>query len=299
MKLLLCIGITAWLCAQDVSTPDLHITIRTRADHADLQVSSAGGGLTLAKGRKNVFHRLVADRNGNVLFGYDIEILRAGQKFEVNLLPLDWTYEQEIRSKDWFPLTSPLTSTGRIPSFSTARKLHPVTPGDEVSVDILHHASTGARIYDVLTLIDKPPRVIYRDGRPVLADDFNFTRIRILLNGQQRELGGDVSVRAKAVIVVVRDLGAFVFTQQPVVGQDFRSIHHLDGKRLAFHWGKDSFEFLSDTDILANAGKKDVWVLWLPWNDKMPPFSISVSGSDTVERLLPRTGDEWPRLRLE
>ncbi len=92
---------------------------------------SRGGSETIPAGYDA--HRLVKDKQGKILLGYDIEARKVGQD----------AFTVQIK---------PLKNRENIPTLSSTREFALLRVADSVQIDILRNPSTGERIYDVLKI---------------------------------------------------------------------------------------------------------------------------------------------------
>ena len=122
------------------------LEIHTESTGANLPVSTSGSE-TVPAGYD--FHRLIFDKQGGLLLGYDIEARKAGQgTFTVRIKPVDTDKFKVGGLGKWLD----------IPTLTGVREFPPLRMGDAVQVDILYHPGTGERIYDVLKVLgDRPP----------------------------------------------------------------------------------------------------------------------------------------------
>lgn len=293
--LLAALSVVIAVAQKSVGVAGLELSVRTESDDPQASISRDGGSLTMGRARTtasrlltHTFHRLVADKAGRVIFGYDIEVQRAPNpgQFFARLLPLDTAYEQRIRAEAWFPADSPLAVNGRLVTFERSKDLGIVKAGDEVRVELFRNPSTGGRIDDVLALAEHPLARPWPYLRRNAPEDLHLERIRVLVNGRDESSpDSSLSVTGKAVKIAIHPYGRFFFSAAPVAGYPFELIGRVEGKRLTVRWQGRVYEFVSEVDILTKPGPVSLWTLVLPAPASDPGSSVS-SASDIL-RLLP------------
>lgn len=271
------------------------ISVRTDTDDPAIRISRFGGGLNpeptarATASRAWTFHRLVADREGRVLFAYTLEVKRGAgaREFSIRLLPLDAVYENRIRAEPWFPESSSLGVNGRLVSFERGKDLGTVKFGDQVRIELFRHQSSGGRIYDVLEMEENPPSGAQLSRKA--QSELFFKRLRVLVNGRE-ETNSEVSslsVTGEAVLIELHPYGRFFFSRTPVAGYAFENTARVEGERLTLHWKGNTYEFVSEAAIVGQpAGPVPLWALVLPASPSDPSFSVA--SAPDIARLLPR-----------
>jgi len=121
------------------------LDIHTESTGSNLPVSTSGSHVVPAGFD---YHRVVFDKQGALLLGYDIEARKAGQgTYTVRIKPVDTDKIKVGGLGKWL----------EIPTLTGVREFPPLRTGDAVEVDILYNPATRERIYDVLKVAAEQP----------------------------------------------------------------------------------------------------------------------------------------------
>ena len=121
------------------------LDIHTESTGSNLPVSTSGSHVVPAGFD---YHRVVFDKQGALLLGYDIEARKAGQgTYTVRIKPVDTDKIKVGGLGKWL----------EIPTLTGVREFPPLRTGDAVEVDILYNPATRERIYDVLKVSGDRP----------------------------------------------------------------------------------------------------------------------------------------------
>lgn len=198
-----------------------------------------------------------------VAYALETERLAEPSKLRVSIKPLTPETIQQMRESVWVK-----RMWANRPELRQSDPLPPprypapqvFNLGDNLKLELWLNAATGAVIGDRLRFtLDEPEPV--RDF--TLADvRFKFTGFRLSINGEvrsgERTLGG---FSGSLPWFALPGKGRFLISLQPHAGYDFRQIGLVEGKKLSFNEGGDSYEWVSDEAILPARGRWRVWVL--------------------------------------
>jgi len=215
-----------------------------------------------------IVHRILRDREGRFVFGYDLWISsdRVTKQFRVAIRPLDTQLEASLRAG------APGAEANV--TFPKSTEAQTVSDGSEFSIDLLVNKNTGVKIVDVVklsfdrSLLDDGPRVRARDFS-LDAVEMEMKEYSLLINDELITTGKSASGSAGALlwIYIPRD-GRFIFSLVPRAGYGFEKVGTVSGNRIEFSVHGDSYQWLSSSPILHEDG---VWNLWVLSDPKYTP----------------------------
>ncbi len=234
---------------------------------------SAGGSFNSKTG---VLYQFFFDRNNKTYFGYDLEVISVPDTNRFKLL--------------FKPITGKPHPTWRIGK--GFRKINLpnlpreiiVNDGDIVSLDIMENPKTKEKIKDFVLVTRKTsvgPRFADRHiPRDFTLDEVNLKlkKYRVNINGKNAHRSAGISGGNIAIYIPGR--GRFIVSPFQRKGYDFKKIGTIINNRLIFSLGGDNYEIVSETSILGEGGKWNVWVKSQP--DYVPPKDSSFSGNDVI-----------------
>jgi hypothetical protein len=223
-------------------------------------------------------HRVVLGKNGEILFGYDIEARKAGEgTFSVRIKPS----REAIRMTC---CTNGKSTYEYMPTVAAVRDFPPLRAGDAVQVEILQNPTTGEKVYDVLKVLPGRPAPAVRNAP--FASSFSLRDVRVSIEGRTIVEQASTWMRGGALMVHLPGRGEFYLTMTPPAGtRTFRAAGWVDHEVLRFQAGSELVEIASKTNALRNADFGTVWIL------HTPPAGASERGvefhcADNIEQLM-------------
>ncbi|MBL8206177.1 MAG: SLBB domain-containing protein [Blastocatellia bacterium] len=255
----------------DTDAPDVQTQMATR-----IQVSDV-----------NSVNRVLVDQKSGVFFGYTLKVepVSGSNKYRVYLQPLSVEQETKIKSSKWYEdaqhanvnaLVPGTIQSGRKPQSQPAPSLTPVTrfpapqmleDGDTIAVDVMVNPMTGTRISDRITISSKDLPLTSDSRKP--ARDFTLDDIemkisnyRLLINNQMvTQEKPQAGCAGPIVWFYVPGEGRFIFSIKPRAGYDFQRIGAIEDNKIAFSVNGKNFEWQSESPIVGNGGKWNLYVL--------------------------------------
>jgi hypothetical protein len=218
---------------------------------------------------KHVVHRLLSDAEGNVVFGYDlvVEPVAATKQFKVTLLPLDASFDQQLRSRQ------PAAATNRAPqnvsTLSRPADAQLIDDGDAFTLDLLVNQQTGVKIMDVVKVSFDRAR-LWSAPRSVPLRDFTLGNVELAVRDYKLTINGELvgggrkPARGCAGALVwfyVPERGRFIFSLIPHQGYDFQKIGRIENNKISFTLGGDAYEWTSSAPVVGTSGGN--WNLWV------------------------------------
>jgi hypothetical protein len=238
----------------------------------------------------NTIHRVVLDRDGNPVFGYDLVVEPAGdaRKFRVTAQPLGAEFERQLRARRGGAQSSPAASASGVPTLARAAEAQTLDDGDAVSLDLLVNARTGVRVVDVIKVAFERARLWQSAPK-----DFTLESVEIALSDQRLTLNGAPLAVARAsrqvsgalVWFYVPGRGRFILSLVPREGYDFRKIALIEDNRVSFDFKGDHYEWVSSAPVVGNGGDWYAWVL------ADASYTPEVSSAEEIAREGGKSGD--------
>jgi protein involved in polysaccharide export with SLBB domain len=254
----------------DTDAPDVQPQLATRIQVSDI----------------NAVNRLLVDQKSGVFFGYTLKVEPVGgaQRYRVFLQPLSPEQEQKIKSSRWYEeaqlaniqaLAPGALQSGRKPP-PPPQALTPVTrfpapqivdDGDTIAVDVLVNPTTGARISDRITISSKDLPLASDSRRP--ARDFTLDDLELKISNYRLLINNRMITQEKPqagcagplIWFYVPGEGRFIFSIKPRPGYEFQRIGAIEDNKIAFSVNGKKFEWQSESPIIGNGGKWNLWVL--------------------------------------
>jgi hypothetical protein len=245
----------------------------------------------------NTVHRIFADRENKVHFGYDIEVKKNSEKYIVTFKALSvnlFVTDSEAKNLPKYP--EPLE----------------IGEGDTISINLLENPKTKVKIVDFIKLIltdpnlpeNKANRIVIsdiainrifttrivtsKDSKPkdLATDDLRmqFFNTKLAVNGTQ--IFADKSVIGSNIYFYLKGKGRFILSPFPRAGFDFQKTGIIDDNKISFTVNGDNYEILSATPIMCFGGKWNLWVLYEPnYRPKLEDITEEF-GADKIESLV-------------
>ncbi len=245
----------------------------------------------------NTVHRIFADRENKVHFGYDIEVKKNSEKYIVTFKALSvnlFVTDSEAKKLPKYP--EPLE----------------IGEGDTISINLLENPKTKVKIVDFIKLIltdpnlpeNKANRIVIsdiainqifttrivtsKDSKPkdLATDDLRMQSFntKLALNGTQ--VFADKSAIGSNIYFYLKGKGRFILSPFPRAGFDFQKIGIIDDNKISFTMNGDNYEISSATPIMCFGGKWNLWVLYEPnYRPKLEDITEEF-GADKIESLV-------------
>jgi hypothetical protein len=250
------------------------IDIHTESTGANAPTSTSGSETVPAD---YDFHRVVFDKQGALLLGYDIEARKAGQDtFTIRIKPVD---------KDKFKVGG-MGKWLEIPTLTGIREFPPLRMGDAVEVDILYNPATGERIYDVLKVSgDRPPARVAPEPS---GERFSLENVRVTINGKTIGEERNVWMRGAAFMIYLPGRGESYLALSPSPDYPLQASGWIDHNILRFFAGGELVEITGKSNMLQNSDYSTVWVYHVPESesDRARDRAVEFSCADKVEFLI-------------
>jgi hypothetical protein len=228
----------------------------------------------------NTIHRVVLDRGGNPVFGYDlvVEPADAGRKFRVTAQPLAAEFERRLRARRAGAQANPPP----IPTLARAAAPQTLEDGDAVALDLLVNSQTGVRVVDVIKVASDRARLWQSAPR-----DFTLDSVQIAVSDQRLLVNGEVvaaaprpprPVSGALVWFYVPGRGRFVLSLVPREGYDFRKTAIIEDNRVSFDHQGDHYELVSSAPVVGTGGDWYAWVLF------DPAYAPEVNSAEEIRR---------------
>lgn len=238
-------------------------------------------------GEGNVIHRVILDREGNLVFAYDLHVEPHApvRRFTVTAKPLDTEFERQLlRAR-----RSPSSAAASIPTLARAAGPRTLDDGDSVSLDLLVNPKTGVRVSDVFKVSFDRARLWQAAPRDFTADSAQIAvRDHTLLVGGEFVAGGRAArgVQGALVWFHVPGHGRFILSLVPRDGYDFRKIALIEENRISFEFRGERYEWVSGGAVVAGGGTWHAWVL----HD--PDYTPEIASAEEITRGIIKEDEE-------
>lgn len=238
---------------------DLRQAIRLR------QLPAPLGSQALPDANQTI-HRILRDRDGGFVFGYDLWISadRATKQFKIAIKPLDSRLETSLRPNG--PPASESPST-----FPKSTEPQTLNDGSEFSVDLLINKSTGVKMVDIVKVsFDRSS--LGGDGPGLRPRDFSADAVAmemkdysLFVNEELITTGKSKTGSSGALLwLYVPQRGRFIFSLVPRADYSFEKAGTVSGNKIEFTIRGERYEWLSSAPILREEGTWNLWVLTDP-----------------------------------
>jgi hypothetical protein len=208
-------------------------------------------------------HRILRDRDGGFVFGYDLWISAdwLTKQFKIAIRPLDSRLETSLRPNGPAPPESPST-------FPRATEAQTLNDGSEFSVDLLVNQNTGVKMVDIVKVSfdrsslggDIPalrPRDFSADAVAMEMKDYS-----LFMNDELVTTGKSKTGSSGALLwLYVPQRGRLIFSLVPRPDYAFEKVGTVSGNKIEFSIRGDHFAWLSSAPILREEGTWNLWVL--------------------------------------
>ncbi|HLL76436.1 MAG TPA: hypothetical protein VK421_14385 [Pyrinomonadaceae bacterium] len=239
-------------------------------------------------GEDNTVHRVLLDREGNVVFAYDLHVEPHAplRRFTVTAKPLSAEFEQQLLRARRAAAPSAASS---VPTLARAAGPQTLDDGDSVSLDLLFNPRTGVRVADVFKVSFDRARLWQAPPRDFTADSAQLAvRDHTLLVGGEFVAGGRAArgVAGALVWFYVPGRGRFILSLVPRDGYDFRKIATIEENRISFEFRGERYEWVSGGAVVAGGGTWHAWVL----HD--PDYTPEIASAEEITRGIVKEDEE-------
>jgi hypothetical protein len=251
-------------------TTPLDVSAGTTPGEADLSLPLAAQ-VQLDEG--NVVHRLLADAQGNIIFGYDlvVDALTTAHTFRVTARPLDRLFEARLRARRE-GLVGNSQKPFTVKTLNRATGEHTVEDGETFALDLLVNDQLGLKVVDYVKVATDKSRLQLAPSAPVPARDFAVTNVELAVNNYQLRIDG-ANVRTAGVRrsctgsllwFALPEQGRFIFSLAPHNGYGFEKVGVIEDNKIVFSWKGVRYEWISEAPIVGSGGVWNLWVLHDP-----------------------------------
>jgi hypothetical protein len=237
------------------------------------QLPAALTSQTLADSDHTI-HRVLRDRSGRVLFGYDLWI--SGNSIDKQFKVVVRPFVAELVSR----FLNEKPSAESPSTFAKWTEPQTLSDGAEFSLDLLINRTTGVKIVDVVkvsfdrsSLGGESPTLRVRDftAEAVAMEMKDFT---LLVNDKLITTSKSKTGSSGALLwLYVPQRGRFIFSLVPRPDYAFMKVGTVSGNKIEFSILGEHFEWLSSAPILHEEGSWNLWVL-------ADPKYLPLMGSD-------------------
>jgi hypothetical protein len=244
--------------------------------------------------RNQIVHRVLRDRDGRFVFGYDLWVTgdATTKKFKIGVKPLAEDLASSLRTDE--------PATAGAPTFPKATEPQILDDGAEFSLDLLINKTTGVKIVDVVKVsFDRTS--LGGDG-PIRARDFTADAVAmemkdfsLMVNNELIATGKSKTGSGGAVLwLYVPQRGRFIFSLVPRPDYAFEKVGTVSGNKIEFSLRGDHFEWLSSAPILHEEGSWNLWVLSDP--KYLPLIGDAMSPPPQEKSTLEKLSDKYHSL---
>ena len=216
-------------------------------------------------------HRILRDRDGRFVFGYDLWISgdRTTRQFRVAIRPLDSRLEESLGSGG-----SPAGES--ISTFPKPTDPQTLNDGSEFSVDLLINKNAGVKFVDVVKV--SFDRSAFGEQSPgQRARDFSADAVAmemkdysLFIDDELTGVGKSKTGSSGALLwLYVPQRGRFIFSLVPRPEYAFQKLGTVSGNKIDFSIQGEHYQWLSSSPILREEG---VWNLWVLMDPKYVPL---------------------------
>jgi hypothetical protein len=218
-----------------------------------------------AAGAGHTIHRVLVDREGRLVFGYDLSVepLAPAHRFKVFAEPLSAEFKEHLRTHGVGAHAAVQASSAAVlPTLLHATAPQTLDDGDAFALDLLINPQTGVRLTDVVKVATERTRLSPQAPRDFTLDSvaLALTDFQLTVNGEPT-LGGGRKVTGALVWFYLPGRGRFIFSLAPRAGYDFQKTGLIEDNKLSFNFHGEHYEWTSRTPITGQPGSWYVWVL--------------------------------------
>jgi len=229
------------------------------------QLPAPLGSQALPDGNQTI-HRILRDRDGGFVFGYDLWISsdRATKQFKIAIRPLDSRLETSLRTAGSPDPESPST-------FPKSTEPQTLNDGSEFSVDLLINKNTGVKMVDIVKVsFDRASLGV--DSPALRARDFTADAVAMEMKDYSLFVNDELITTGKSKIgssgallwLYVPQRGRFIFSLVPRPDYAFEKVGAVSENKIEFSIRGERYEWLSSAPILREEGTWNLWVLTDP-----------------------------------
>jgi hypothetical protein len=235
-------------------------------------------------------HRILRDRDGSFVFGYDLWISadRATKQFKIAIKPLDSRLETSVRP-DGSPAPESLTT------FPKSTEPQTLNDGSEFSIDLLVNKNTGVKMVDVVKV--SFDRSSLGGDIPARARDFTADAVAMEMKDYSLFVNDELITTGKSKIgssgallwLYVPGRGRFIFSLVPRADYSFEKVGTVSGNGIEFSIGGERYRWLSSAPILRGEG---TWNLWVLTDPKYSPLMATIAPPPQEKGTLGKLDDK-------
>jgi hypothetical protein len=233
--------------------------------------------------RDQIIHRVLRDRDGRFVFGYDLWVSSdsTNKQFHVAIRPLASDLASSLRANEQ-PTAESLST------FPKPTEPQTLPEGAEFSLDLLINKTTGVKIVDIVKVsFDRAS--LGGENPPLRARDFTADAVAmemkdysLLVNDELIATGKSKTGSAGALLwLYVPERGRFIFSLVPRPDYGFEKVGTVSANKIEFSLRGNHFEWLSSSPILHEEG---TWNLWVLSDPKYMPLMGSVMAPPPKEK---------------
>ncbi len=242
--------------------------------------------------RDQLIHRVLRDRDGRFVFGYDLWVSgdSTTKKFKVAVKPLAAELANSLRA-DESPTTEALST------FPKPTESQTLDDGAEFSLDLLINKTTGVKIVDVVKVSfnrgslggDNPTiraRDLTLDAVAMAMKDYS-----LLVNDELIGTGKSKTGSTGALLwLFVPERGRFIFSLVPRADYAFEKVGTVSANKIEFSLHGNHYEWLSSSPILREEGTWNLWVLSDP--KYLPMMATTIAAPPKEKGMLEKLDDK-------
>ena len=279
------------------------VSFVNRSEWLDLRQAIRFGKLPAPLGAQalsdtdQTIHRILRDRNGRFVFGYDLWILgdRTAKQFKIAIRPLDSHLQESLRAA-----AAPAAES--LSTFPRSTEPQTLNDGSEFSVDLLINKNAGVKFIDVVkvsfdrsSLGGEPPA---RRARDFSADAvaMEMKDYSLLVNDELIGTGKSKIGSTGALLwLYVPQRGRFIFSLVPRADYAFEKVGTVSANTIEFSLLGAHYQWLSSSPILREEGTWNLWVLYDPKYSPLIGTTVPTPPHEkgTIEKLNDKYRSIW------
>jgi len=247
----LCLAGAAICLAQDSSVVSLSNGVQVR-----IAASGAPSALKteLAPATGNSFYRIFRDENGLAVYAYELMVDRTpdGTQFRLTEKPAGTEFAERFPNVDGGKPT---------PTVLEPRQSPLLDSGGSFEIDVPTDPGIGGHLTDTVQVQTSQRGVPALDREAQASAQFRFASLRVSINGVAASPeGAGALVSGRYAMFYLPGRGGFFFSAEPVNGTAFAQIGRVDQRELRFTVDNESYDCVSESPILVNSERGQVWV---------------------------------------
>ena len=233
--------------------------------------------------RDQIIHRVLRDREGRFVFGYDLWISgnSTNKQFTVVVRPLAAEVVSSLKANEQ-------SAAETVSTFPKATESQTLADGAEFSLDLLINKTTGVKIVDMVKVsFDRSS--LGGDNPALRARDFTADAVamemkdyNLLVDDELIATGKSKTGSSGALLwLYVPERGRFIFSLVPRPDYGFEKVGTVSANKIQFSVRGNHYEWLSSSPILHEEG---TWNLWVLSDPKYQPMMGSVMAPPPKEK---------------